>query len=56
MDIPIYTGLWSENLADEKGEFNSREDYNKEFRKAIKQFNKSQDPSIIKKFKELTKK
>ena len=53
LGIPIYTGLWCENLADETGNFSGREDYDREFRNAIKQFNKTQNPAIIRKYQEV---
>jgi archaeosine synthase beta-subunit len=53
LGIPIYTGLWCENLADETGEFSGRDDYDKRFRNAIKQFNKTQDSSVIKQYQDL---
>lgn len=48
--VPIYTGLWSENLADEGGDYTAQEDYDKNFRRAIKNFNKTQDPKILREF------
>lgn len=52
LDVPIYTGLWSENLADEKGDFKGRENYNREFRRAIKLFNATQDYKLLESYKE----
>jgi hypothetical protein len=48
LNIPIYTGLSSENMAVDKGDFTKLEDYNMDFGKAIKLYNKTQDISNLK--------
>lgn len=55
LEIPVYTGLWCENLADDKGTFSGRKDYDEGFREIIKQFNKTQNPSILTNYHELLK-
>ena len=53
LGIPIYTGLWSEGLADQANDFTSREDFDSALRNAIKKFNHSQDISVLRPFQEL---
>jgi archaeosine synthase beta-subunit len=47
LGIPIYTGLWSEKLADENGDYRSHDDYDKELRRLIKQFNATQNFDLL---------
>ncbi|MER7172956.1 hypothetical protein [Streptomyces mesophilus] len=43
MGLPVYTGLWSEELADESTDFRGREGYDPELRMAMVRFNRDQD-------------
>jgi archaeosine synthase beta-subunit len=43
MGLPVYTGLWSEELADESTDFRGREGYDPELRKAMVRFNRTRD-------------
>lgn len=43
MGLPVYTGLWSEELADESTDFRGREGYDPELRKAMVGFNRTRD-------------
>jgi archaeosine synthase beta-subunit len=43
MGLPVYSGLWSEELADEKTDFRGREGYDPELRKAMVRFNSAND-------------
>lgn len=47
LHVPVYVGLWCENLANDDGVFTGREDYDKSFREALKLFNKTQDHSVL---------
>ncbi|MBN2141954.1 hypothetical protein JW711_01365 [Candidatus Woesearchaeota archaeon] len=47
MNVPIYVGLWSENLAGKAGDFNCRADYNPLIKKALKEFNQTQDMHML---------
>jgi radical SAM enzyme (TIGR01210 family) len=51
LDVPIYTGLWCENIAESGNDFTGRKDYDKRFRAAVKVFNKTQDPSVFERLK-----
>lgn len=43
LGLPVYTGLWSEELADESTDFRGREGYDPELRKAMVRFNRDHD-------------
>lgn len=47
MGLPVYTGLWSEELADESTDFRGREGYDPELRKAMVRFNRDNDVSHL---------
>nr|VFK12942.1 MAG: hypothetical protein BECKLPF1236A_GA0070988_100801 [Candidatus Kentron sp. LPFa]VFK29024.1 MAG: hypothetical protein BECKLPF1236C_GA0070990_100792 [Candidatus Kentron sp. LPFa] len=50
LDVPIYTGLWSEENAEENGDYKSLDTHCAEVRGAVKQYNKTQDFSAIEPF------
>ncbi|MBN2467169.1 MAG: hypothetical protein JXD19_03365 [Deltaproteobacteria bacterium] len=50
--IAVYTGLWCENLAEDKGDFSGRDDYDPRIRNVVKEFNKTQDFSLVEPYKE----
>ncbi|MGW1022882.1 hypothetical protein ACWD4J_04060 [Streptomyces sp. NPDC002577] len=43
MGLPVYSGLWSEELADENTDFRGREGYDPELRRAMVRFNRTRD-------------
>jgi len=45
--ISIYTGLWNEGLAEEERDYTARENYDKKLRDYIKEFNRTQDFSVL---------
>jgi hypothetical protein len=47
LGLPIYTGLWCENIAESGNDFSGRGDYDESFRAAVKEFNKTQDFSAF---------
>jgi radical SAM enzyme (TIGR01210 family) len=47
MRIPVYSGLWSEGLADDGNDFRGRDGYDPELRSAILRLNKSGDPADL---------
>lgn len=48
LGLPIYTGLWCENISEAGNDFSGRKDYDEKFRAAVKEFNKTQDFSVFK--------
>jgi hypothetical protein len=50
LNVPIYTGLWSENNTDGYGDYTVHKDYQPEIRDALKQFNKTQDFALLQPF------
>ena len=50
LGLPVYTGLWSEELADENTDFRGREGYDHELRKAMVRFNRDHDFSHLQPF------
>jgi radical SAM enzyme (TIGR01210 family) len=50
MKLPVYIGLWNEELADEETDFRGREGYDPELRKAIVRFNRTHDFSNLEPF------
>ena len=50
LNVPIYTGLWSEHNAEENGDYQSLATYQAEVRNALKQYNKTQNFSVLKPF------
>ena len=50
MKLPVYTGLWSEELADEHTDFRCRVGYDPELRKAMVLFNRTHDFSSLEPF------
>lgn len=53
LNVPIYTGLWSENNTDGYGDYTVHKDYQPEIRNALKQFNKTQDFALLEPFHQL---
>lgn len=49
--LPIYIGLYSENLAMSSGDFFCPQGFNSLIREQLKKFNQSQEPAIFKKIK-----
>ncbi len=47
LNVPIYTGLWSENKAIENGDYQYLDSHCEVIRNAIKHYNKTQDYSVI---------
>jgi archaeosine synthase beta-subunit len=47
MGLPVYTGLWSEELADESTDFRGREGYDPQLRAAMVRFNRTRDFSHL---------
>jgi radical SAM enzyme (TIGR01210 family) len=47
LNVRIYVGLWSENNAEGGGDYTSHNDYQPKIRKALKQFNQTQTPSVL---------
>ncbi len=47
LGVPIYTGLWCENIAESGNNFSGRKEYDEKFRTAVKAFNKTQDFSVF---------
>jgi len=43
MGLPVYIGLWSEDLADERTDFRGREGYDPDLRTALVRFNRTSD-------------
>jgi len=50
LGLPVYTGLWSEDMADDGGDFRSREGYDPELRRALVQYNKNPDLDLLRSF------
>jgi len=50
LNVPIYTGLWSEHNAEENGDYQSLATYQAEVRHAVKQYNKHQNFSALRPF------
>lgn len=50
MKLPVYTGLWSEELADEQTDFRGRPGYDPELRDAIALYNRTHDFSSLEPF------
>lgn len=50
MGLPVYTGLWSEELADESTDFRGREGYDPRLRQAMVSFNRTRDFSHLEPF------
>lgn len=50
MGLPVYTGLWSEELADESTDFRGREGYDPRLREAMVHFNRTRDFSRLEPF------
>ena len=53
LNVPIYTGLWSENNTDGYGDYTVHKDYQPEIRNALKQFYKTQDFDLLQPFHQL---
>lgn len=53
LNVPIYTGLWSENNTDGYGDYTVHKDYQPEIRNALKQFNKTQDFDLLQPFHQI---
>jgi hypothetical protein len=53
LNVPIYTGLWSENNTDGYGDYTVHKDYQPEIRNALKQFNKTQDFALLQPFHQM---
>jgi archaeosine synthase beta-subunit len=51
--VPIYTGLWSEELAEEGNDFRGRGGYDPQIRKAILRFNRTNDFAHLEPFLDL---
>ena len=49
--LPVYTGLWSEGLAGEDGDFTARPGYDPALRAALVAFNRSNDPALLEPFR-----
>jgi radical SAM enzyme (TIGR01210 family) len=47
LGVPVYTGLWCENIAECGNDFTGRKDYDERFRAAVRAFNKTQDSSVF---------
>jgi len=47
LGIPIYTGLWSESLASSSEDLRCHPDFDDKLKKALKEFNKTQDYSLL---------
>jgi archaeosine synthase beta-subunit len=47
LGVPVYTGLWSEQLIEEGGDFRGRDGYDPALRQAIVEFNKTNDPACL---------
>ncbi len=50
LEVPIYTGLWSENNTNRYGDYTIHSDYEPAIRNAIKKFNQTQDISWLNPF------
>ncbi|MFF2396048.1 hypothetical protein [Nocardia sp. NPDC058114] len=53
MGLPVYTGLWSEGLADEENDFRGHTDYDPSLRLAMVNFDRTADPSYLEPYSHL---
>lgn len=55
LGLPVYTGLWSEGLADDGGDFRSRAGYDPAVREALLALNRSGDPRVLERLADLAR-
>jgi radical SAM enzyme (TIGR01210 family) len=47
MGLPVYTGLWSEDMSEDGADFRGREGYDPELRRALVRYNKNPDLNLL---------
>jgi archaeosine synthase beta-subunit len=50
LGLPVYTGLWSEDMAEDGADFRGREGYDPELRRALVRYNKKPDLDLLRPF------